>query len=116
MRTSEGVTIAGLNWSMSRRLTEVRQTDKRRRMARAQRSPTRALGQHARGWVVCKCFDVSESEIVSASNDGEGLDALHARTQCGTNCGSCFPALQRMVQAPKAGLQPVNQLPNRQAG
>ena len=55
------------------------------------------VGQHARGKVVCNCFDVAEEEIVAAFNAGESLDALQARTKCGTNCGSCLPELKRMV-------------------
>ena len=27
---------------------------------------------------------------------GESLDALQARTKCGTNCGSCVPELKRL--------------------
>ncbi|MCB1956392.1 MAG: molybdopterin-dependent oxidoreductase [Rhodocyclaceae bacterium] len=56
-------------------------------------------GQSARGKVICNCFDVSENEIRDALAGGETLDALQARTRCGTNCGSCIPELKRLAAA-----------------
>ncbi|MBP8134214.1 MAG: (2Fe-2S)-binding protein, partial [Zoogloea sp.] len=53
-------------------------------------------GQAARGKVICNCFDVAEDDILSAFRAGESLDALQARTKCGTNCGSCVPELKRL--------------------
>ena len=55
------------------------------------------VGQSARGKVICNCFDVSEDEIMAALKGGESLEALQARTKCGTNCGSCVPELKRMA-------------------
>ncbi|HMY48206.1 MAG TPA: molybdopterin-dependent oxidoreductase [Rhodocyclaceae bacterium] len=55
-------------------------------------------GQSARGKVICNCFDVSEEDIVAAFKNGDTLDALQARTRCGTNCGSCLPELKRLQQ------------------
>ncbi|WP_323002531.1 molybdopterin-dependent oxidoreductase [Denitromonas sp.] len=54
-------------------------------------------GQPTRGKVVCNCFDVSEEAILAAFHGGESLDQLQARTQCGTNCGSCLPELKRLA-------------------
>lgn len=58
-------------------------------------------GQSARGKVICNCFDVAEEDIATAFRNGETLDALQARTRCGTNCGSCVPELKRLAQASK---------------
>ena len=55
-------------------------------------------GQSARGKIICNCFDVAEDEIAEAFRAGETLDGLQARTQCGTNCGSCVPELKRLRQ------------------
>jgi len=54
-------------------------------------------GASTRGKVVCNCFDVAERDIVAAFKSGESLDALQARTRCGTNCGSCLPELKRLA-------------------
>jgi len=40
---------------------------------------------------------VAESDIVAAFKAGENLEALQARTRCGTNCGSCLPELKRLA-------------------
>ncbi|MBT9495741.1 MAG: (2Fe-2S)-binding protein [Zoogloea sp.] len=39
---------------------------------------------------------MAEDDILSAFRAGESLDALQARTKCGTNCGSCVPELKRL--------------------
>jgi assimilatory nitrate reductase catalytic subunit len=56
---------------------------------------------------VCSCFDVSESAIKETLAACMGppetrLVALQSTLRCGTQCGSCLPALKRLV-----GLQPV---------
>ena len=56
-----------------------------------------------RGKQVCACFDVTEPQIVETllqcSGTAEGrLAALQARRKCGTNCGSCLPALRTLVR------------------
>ncbi|KAB2969024.1 nitrate reductase [Zoogloea sp.] len=58
-------------------------------------------GQSARGKVICNCFDVAEEDIAAAFRGGETLEALQARTRCGTNCGSCVPELKRLAQSNK---------------
>jgi assimilatory nitrate reductase catalytic subunit len=47
---------------------------------------------------VCNCFDVREDTIRAclAVTDGS-LAALQAALKCGTQCGSCLPALRRLV-------------------
>ncbi|MEO7852746.1 MAG: molybdopterin dinucleotide binding domain-containing protein, partial [Rubrivivax sp.] len=53
---------------------------------------------------VCNCFDVSESQIVDTLRQCEGsaegrLAMLQQRLKCGTQCGSCLPALRAQVAA-----------------
>jgi len=57
----------------------------------------------ARGLQVCNCFDVTDSEITSTLAQCSGspearLAQLQSQLRCGTNCGSCLPALRRQVQ------------------
>ncbi|MBC7938262.1 MAG: (2Fe-2S)-binding protein, partial [Chitinophagaceae bacterium] len=57
----------------------------------------------SRGVQVCNCFDVTEPEIsatlarYTGSADAR-LAQLQAALKCGTQCGSCLPALRRQVQ------------------
>ncbi len=53
---------------------------------------------------VCTCFNVSESAIQTQlarcrGGESERLAQLQQALQCGTNCGSCVPELQRLVRA-----------------
>ena len=57
----------------------------------------------ARGAQVCTCHDVSEAQIVAALNECAGsaderLRLLQSRLHCGTECGSCLPAVRALVQ------------------
>jgi assimilatory nitrate reductase catalytic subunit len=57
----------------------------------------------ARGRQVCSCFDVTEPEIRTALAVIDGtadarLAQLQERLKCGTNCGSCLPALRTLVR------------------
>jgi assimilatory nitrate reductase catalytic subunit len=68
-------------------------------------TPPQALT--ARGQQVCNCFDVSEAEIAGTLAGCSGgpesrLAQLQARLKCGTQCGSCLPALRRQVQNTQA--------------
>ncbi|NUZ07863.1 molybdopterin-dependent oxidoreductase [Piscinibacter koreensis] len=61
----------------------------------------------ARGRQVCSCFDVSEDAVVACVARVPGppavrLAALQGELKCGTNCGSCLPALRALVDAPAA--------------
>ena len=54
---------------------------------------------------VCNCFDVSEASIRARLSSCTGtptarLQALQASLRCGTQCGSCLPALRRLVDSP----------------
>ena len=47
---------------------------------------------------VCNCFDVREDQIRACLAAGDGrLATLQAELKCGTQCGSCLPALRRYV-------------------
>ncbi|WP_374438352.1 molybdopterin-dependent oxidoreductase [Inhella sp.] len=47
---------------------------------------------------VCNCFDVREDQIRACLAGGaDSLDALQAELKCGTQCGSCLPALRRLM-------------------
>ncbi|WP_374566147.1 molybdopterin-dependent oxidoreductase [Ideonella sp.] len=58
---------------------------------------------------VCTCFNVDEASIrgelprCSGSTDAR-LTQLQGRLKCGTNCGSCLPALRKLVQIVPAGV------------
>jgi assimilatory nitrate reductase catalytic subunit len=60
---------------------------------------------------VCACHDVSEAAILAALPGcvGAGLQKLaplQARLRCGTDCGSCLPAVKALLQR-EALAQPV---------
>lgn len=52
-----------------------------------------------RGPVVCACFDIGLKTIVAAIRDQRltGVAAIGAAIGAGTNCGSCRPALARLI-------------------
>ncbi|MBO9698498.1 MAG: (2Fe-2S)-binding protein, partial [Sphingopyxis sp.] len=54
-----------------------------------------------RGAIVCACFDVGVRTIVAAIRDQQLADvaAIGAALGAGTNCGSCRPALARLLAA-----------------
>jgi assimilatory nitrate reductase catalytic subunit len=63
------------------------------------------------GKVVCTCFNVRDIAIednlrTCSGSATERLAKLQGALQCGTNCGSCVPELQRMVRS--TATQPVN--------
>ena len=65
----------------------------------------RAPGAQAdRGPVVCTCFDVGLKTIVAAIRDQRLADvaAVGAALGAGTNCGSCRPALARILAEEKS--------------
>ena len=58
----------------------------------------------ARGATVCACEGVAENAITGllqrcTGDAGARLQRLKTELRCGTQCGSCVPQLQRMVQA-----------------
>ncbi|MBP8285514.1 MAG: (2Fe-2S)-binding protein, partial [Rhodoferax sp.] len=57
----------------------------------------------SKGQQVCTCFNVTDVAIQDflSSCDAappDRLAALQTSLKCGTNCGSCIPQLQRLVQ------------------
>jgi assimilatory nitrate reductase catalytic subunit len=54
----------------------------------------------ARGAQVCSCFDVTAPQIDAALARFDGdLALVQEELKCGTNCGSCLPALKAMAKA-----------------
>jgi assimilatory nitrate reductase catalytic subunit len=76
-----------------------------------------AGSQAAQGALVCSCFQVSETQIRTAIDDGcRDSAALGAKLRCGTNCGSCVPELNRLIResigAGQSKRAPANQTAN----
>ncbi|HMO67344.1 MAG TPA: molybdopterin-dependent oxidoreductase [Novosphingobium sp.] len=62
-----------------------------------------AAPQADRGAIVCVCHGIGANEIAAAASAGAGtLDAIGAATRAGTNCGSCRPAIARLLEATTA--------------
>ena len=64
-------------------------------------------GTKPRGKQVCTCFNVSETDIAGAmgacpmdADIGMRLALVQGALKCGTNCGSCLPAVRKLVQQP----------------
>ncbi|HEY6815934.1 MAG TPA: molybdopterin-dependent oxidoreductase [Croceibacterium sp.] len=58
-----------------------------------------AVPQPDRGPIVCACFDVGMKTILEAigSRGLVSVEAVGAALSAGTNCGSCRPAIQRLI-------------------
>ncbi len=55
--------------------------------------------QEMRGALICSCFQVGETAIRAAIKGGcNSSAALGKALRCGTNCGSCVPELNRLLQ------------------
>jgi len=54
-------------------------------------------GSLNRGRIVCTCHDVSEREVRDEAGKGASLAAVQARLKCGTECGSCLPAVKQLL-------------------
>jgi assimilatory nitrate reductase catalytic subunit len=53
----------------------------------------------AQGNVVCSCFNVREKTIEKAISEGSNtVEQLGKKLKCGTNCGSCKPALANIIE------------------
>jgi len=59
-----------------------------------------------RGPILCVCFDVGLNTIIAAIRDQylTDVDAIGAALNAGTNCGSCRPALARLLSPVSARL------------
>lgn len=78
-------------------------------LAEPQAAPTLLAGrapgvQVDRGPIVCACFDVGLITILAAIADQRLADvaAIGSALKAGTNCGSCRPALAKLLQAKSA--------------
>lgn len=80
------------------------------------REPPAAAGP-GRGAVICSCNDVAETDILRALQSCAQAEAttrlavVQASTRCGTTCGSCRPALQRLVGDPGRALATLTSMP-----
>ena len=77
-------------------------------LSAAEAAPTLLAGrapgvQVDRGAIVCACFDIGLKTIVSAIADQRLTDvaAIGAALGAGTNCGSCRPALAKLLAQPQ---------------
>jgi assimilatory nitrate reductase catalytic subunit len=57
----------------------------------------------SRGKQICTCFNVTAPQIVAclprcAGTDEQRLAQLQGDLKCGTNCGSCVPALRKLIR------------------
>jgi len=57
----------------------------------------------SRGKQVCTCFNVTEPDIVATlaqcpGEEDNRLSLLQSALKCGTNCGSCVPALRKLIR------------------
>jgi assimilatory nitrate reductase catalytic subunit len=60
-----------------------------------------------RGTIICACFDVGLRTIVEAIGNQRLIDveAVGLTLSAGTNCGSCRPAIQRLIGENKDAAQ-----------
>jgi assimilatory nitrate reductase catalytic subunit len=63
---------------------------------------------------VCNCFDVDAAAIAQAAagcapdlDDDARLAAVQAGLRCGTQCGSCLPAVKALVRRPDTQAMPA---------
>ncbi|BCE03364.1 molybdopterin-dependent oxidoreductase [Marinicellulosiphila megalodicopiae] len=51
------------------------------------------------GAIICSCFQIGENQIKQAIKEGcTTSEALGRVLKCGTNCGSCIPELDKIIQ------------------
>jgi len=67
-------------------------------------APDTVAESPARSPQVCNCFDVSQARIEAQLRQCSGtpeqrLQAVQGALQCGTQCGSCLPALRRIIHS-----------------
>ncbi|MDE2437475.1 MAG: molybdopterin-dependent oxidoreductase [Sphingomonadales bacterium] len=64
-----------------------------------------AAPQPDRGAIVCVCHGVGANDISASAQCGAGtVDAVGAATLAGTNCGSCRPAIARLLEQAALGV------------
>ncbi len=56
------------------------------------------MNQPDRGELICACFEVGEKQILAAHcRWGKFHKSTGRTTNCGTNCGSCIPELNKLI-------------------
>ncbi|KKN59872.1 hypothetical protein LCGC14_0537490 [marine sediment metagenome] len=59
----------------------------------------RAVDTEEIGALVCSCFQVGDRQIINAIRGGQDtVETLGKALKCGTNCGSCVPEIQELLQ------------------
>ncbi|WP_428775892.1 (2Fe-2S)-binding protein, partial [Vibrio sp.] len=55
--------------------------------------------------LICSCFRVTDRQIVQLLNQpgGASLTQLQSQLKCGTNCGSCIPEINNLIEIAKDG-------------
>jgi assimilatory nitrate reductase catalytic subunit len=64
---------------------------------------TPPVAVESKGKQVCTCFNVTETAIIETLGTCQGntdsrLAQLQGQLKCGTNCGSCIPALRQLIK------------------
>ncbi|MEY4765226.1 MAG: hypothetical protein RI907_1899, partial [Pseudomonadota bacterium] len=72
------------------------------------------------GKQVCTCFNVTEPQIIGfvqtcPGSDDARLKLLQGALKCGTNCGSCVPALRKLIRITPVSPAPDADPPQLQA-
>lgn len=62
-------------------------------LAPSSKAPTSVAARH----IVCKCADVSNTQIRAELGSGANLAQIQDKLKCGTFCGGCMPELKQMV-------------------
>lgn len=65
-----------------------------------------ATPQPDKGAIVCVCHAVGELQILASIREGaDSVKAVGACTKAGTNCGSCRPAISRLLEQVQDGIK-----------
>ena len=63
-----------------------------------------------KGPILCACHDVGEQQVLAAIDDGaRDTRTIGACTKAGTNCGSCRPAIARLLSETESNLKEAAQ-------
>lgn len=60
------------------------------------------------GKIICSCFQVGDKQINEAIKQGhDSTERLGKAIKCGTNCGSCIPEIQKLIDLPQVETMPA---------
>lgn len=48
--------------------------------------------------LICQCMQVERARVIALVEAGADLEAIRRQTAAGTGCGTCRPALRRLVR------------------